>query len=221
MMNLTTSLDPSIIAQLNFADKSDLQGLMIGGFTALLSIVLIVISLRIYVRVWMARKVQADDYLIFAATAFNVSVFGLSMKGIDYGFGKHIWKVAPTPTGMFEAFAKFYPLTIPLAVLFKMSFILTKLSIVVALLRVFGSERLLRNVMITTGVVSTAATFSVMMLYIFQCSPLEAGWNLNLVAGARCFSVVTLSQGGSWVIIVTDLIFCFFPMPYLWRLNMA
>ncbi|TLD19192.1 hypothetical protein PspLS_10016 [Pyricularia sp. CBS 133598] len=221
MMNLTASFDPSILLQLDFTDKSDLQGLLIGGFTALLSIVILVILLRVYVRAWMVRELKADDYLIFAAAAFNVAIFGVSMRAVSYGFGKHIWKVAMTPMEMFEAFAKIYPLTIPFAVLFKMSFILTKLSIVVALLRVFGTDQLLRNVMITTAVVSTAATFSVMMIYVFQCSPVQAGWDLHLVFDARCFSIVTLSQVGSWVIIVTDLIFCLFPMPYLWRLNMA
>ncbi|TLD11300.1 hypothetical protein PgNI_06485 [Pyricularia grisea] len=220
MVNVTASMDPSLFLQLDFTDKSNLQGLLIGGFTALLLMVIIVILLRIYVRAWMARDVKADDYLIFAAAAFNVSIFAVSMQAVHYGFGKHIWKVATTPTDIFEIYAKIYRLTIPFAVIFKLSFILTKLSIVVSLLSVFGTNRLLRNVMITTAVVSTAATFSVMMIYVFQCSPIPAGWDLNLVFDARCFSVVTLSQAGSWVIIVTDLIFCVFPMPYLWRLNM-
>lgn len=34
---------------------------MIGGFTALLTMVIIVVLLRLYVRVWMARDVKADD----------------------------------------------------------------------------------------------------------------------------------------------------------------
>lgn len=61
MFNLTASFDPAILSQLNFADQSNLQGLMIGGFTALLTMVIIVVLLRLYVRVWMARDVKADD----------------------------------------------------------------------------------------------------------------------------------------------------------------
>lgn len=61
MVNVTASMDPSLFLQLDFTDKSNLQGLLIGGFTALLLMVIIVILLRIYVRAWMARDVKADD----------------------------------------------------------------------------------------------------------------------------------------------------------------
>lgn len=91
----------------------------------------------------------------------------------------------------------------------------TKTSICLFYLSLAKNQQIFKWSTITTLVVVNVAGTALTFLNIFQCRPVDAGFENTKASGARCTDIVTLYLSSAPVNIITDLALLFLPMPIL------
>ena len=101
---------------------------------------------------------------------------------------------------------------------------LTKVSICLLLLRIVISRRFLRPIqaLMATLIISTVVQI---LLYTFQCTPVDAAWNVTKKENsARCFSkrqVEGIIMSQAIISVIADFILAAFPILILYSLQMT
>lgn len=165
-----------------------------------------------------------------AAAAIFTAVCIVNVRAVHFGFGNHVWDLggmtpSSTLADLTEAAAPVELHNYISLVLVAPAIILAKLSVLLILLRVFPtSMRGLRMFLIALGVVLTLCCVTQAFLVAFQCSPIQASWNVwskdeEQVCYIEPLQAVTMALGA--LNVVTDLLICSTPIPYFWRLNIS
>lgn len=168
--------------------------------------------------------------LMTASALIYIAVCILNLRAVAFGFGHHVWALAGiTPTStLADVSTAAAPVELSnyiALILIAPAIILGKLSVLVILLRVFPSSmRGLRFFLLAMAVVLTVCCVTQALLVAFQCSPIQASWNVWSEEDAgKCYikplQAVTMALGA--VNVATDLAICIAPIPYFWRLHIS
>ncbi|TQN74190.1 hypothetical protein CSHISOI_01248, partial [Colletotrichum shisoi] len=195
------------------------------------------VVLRCYVRAFMTKGFQIDDWLMVVAQASfplrqhdhghsvlidapSQIVFTLScsliLLGVNTGLGHHNKALGERR----EVSALMYQALATATYVLDMLFI--KLSIGFFLLRLSNSKLYNRIIYVSLAVV---AVWSVVIFFwnIFQCSPIEAQW-YYAIPDSKCVSpdaVVAAAYSISVTTILSDWLYALLPVPMIWSVKMT
>ncbi|KAF2730897.1 hypothetical protein EJ04DRAFT_499707 [Polyplosphaeria fusca] len=93
-----------------------------------------------------------------------------------------------------------------------------QVSIIASYLRFIQDQRF-RMCMYVTAVIIAGLWFTGVFVAIFQCTPVQAAWDFT-IPNRKCINFIGYLYASSAVTVATDLVLCFLPLPYLWRLQM-
>ncbi|KAK6521783.1 hypothetical protein TWF506_001987 [Arthrobotrys conoides] len=148
---------------------------------SLLGLAAVAVVLRLYVRIWMMRPiwgVGGDDWGVAIALLFAIGLTTVQLNSTRYGYGMHIWDVKP------EWIMPMRQMAFCAQLLFVLCTTTTKLSILSFYLRLSASPTF--RFLVYSGMIFALATgISFMFVIIFQCSPINAYWDLTLPK-AKC-----------------------------------
>jgi hypothetical protein len=134
----------------------------------------------------------------------------VSTLSTQYGSGHHLADVPPSD------FEPNLQLTFSTAILYLTTLAFTKISICLFYLRLF-TDRLSRNVVITTIIWIVVYTTPFLVTWIFQCDPIWGYYDYS--ANPKCINTTPIFYTSSICNIVTDAWLIFFIAPKIWGLT--
>ncbi|KAL8957260.1 MAG: hypothetical protein Q9193_005420, partial [Seirophora villosa] len=196
-----------------------------------LALVLIVLALRIFSRVYLVHAFWWDDATIILAvvrpklppnmTSTKASnhqlgtTIGAALDFVEvhYGFGKHARFLTPHELRQFRKYT--YGEWIQTFA----TLMWTKVSICLFLIRIPQSRVLKRPLQWAVAFLLFSNAVLTVML-IMQCQPLHAAWDDRVPGGGRCLSLdakmgIVLAQ--AVISVVSDFAFAALPVFFLWR----
>ncbi|CZT52440.1 uncharacterized protein RSE6_13775 [Rhynchosporium secalis] len=171
-----------------------------------------IVILRMISRIWVARRVWWDDWMVVIAATFMIPNTAIPIWTAYHGFGLHIWNVHPEKIIILTKL--YYVATIFYAIIQN----LAKFSILFLYLRIFPAQgfRLLVKISMIFMLCHTIAfTLSV----IFQCTPIKAMWT-SPIAG-KCMDMHALVVAGAALSILEDLVIITLPVTQLMALHLS
>ncbi|KAL8987237.1 MAG: hypothetical protein Q9177_003536 [Variospora cf. flavescens] len=177
-----------------------------------LALVLIVLALRIFSRVYLVHAFWWDDATIIFAVLGTTIGAALVFVEVHYGFGKHARFLTPHELRQFRKYT--YGEWIQTFA----TLMWTKVSICCFLIRIPQSRALKRPLQWAVAFLLFSNTILTVML-IMQCQPLHAAWD-DQVEGGRCLTLdakmdIVLTQ--AVISVVSDFAFAALPVFFLWR----
>ncbi|KAI4102224.1 MAG: hypothetical protein LQ339_004749 [Xanthoria mediterranea] len=174
-----------------------------------LAIVLFVLALRIFTRVWIVHAFWWDDFTIILAVLGTTIGAALDFVEVHYGFGKHQEFLSEYEIRQFRKYT--YGEWIQTFA----TLMWTKVSICLFLIRLPQSKALKRPLEWTVAFLLFSNTICTTIL-IMQCQPLHAAWDDD----GRCMSTeameaLVLTQ--AVISVVSDFAFAALPVFFLWR----
>ncbi|KAI1111185.1 hypothetical protein F5Y14DRAFT_329118 [Nemania sp. NC0429] len=183
------------------------------GLTLAPAILLVV--LRIYARLRLARSLGIDDYVCLLATATTLVFNGLVLSFLDKpgggALGPHIWNVSRLRVLQYQ-----WPATIE-SLFLRLSNTLIKVSILTFFLRIFNPVPRLR-LMIWIGLVAVVAFFIVILAATLMLCPNSQ----ELGISERCTrDLPRYSTAGTIFSVITDFYILLIPMQLLPSLKLS
>ena len=191
------------------------------------------VGLRYFSR-WIGRKpLGLDDWLIapglVATIAATACAFGkitssrplmnaadMCKVAINYGkMGYHLPAVVQTNPQALIVWSKSL---IAFPILYAVSISLSKLVILVLLIRIFVSRRF-KIVAYIVMAIQIAWVTETLIVTLLGCVPLKALWDQTIVG--RCINLRAFWRYGTSVNLITDLVMLVLPMPVIWRLEIS
>jgi hypothetical protein len=120
----------------NYTNPSEVRGPAILVLTLVfVPFIILVVGARIYTRVRLTKNLGADDVVIVAATIPTLACAVITMLAVLYhGWNRHVWDV---PTDEVVITLK---ITMAVEILFSLGCTLTKISILLLIIRVMASS---------------------------------------------------------------------------------
>ncbi|KAI4252582.1 MAG: hypothetical protein LQ352_004203 [Teloschistes flavicans] len=176
-----------------------------------LAIVILVLALRIFTRVWIVHAFWWDDFTIILAVLGTTIGAALDFVEVHYGFGKHQRFLTPYDLRQFKKYT--YGEWIQTFA----TLMWTKVSICLFLIRIPQSRALKRPLQWVVAFLLFSNTILTVLL-IMQCQPIHAAWDID--ADGRCLSLsakegIVLTQ--AVISVVSDFSFAALPIFFLWR----
>nr|XP_036583058.1 integral membrane family protein [Colletotrichum truncatum]KAF6791954.1 integral membrane family protein [Colletotrichum truncatum] len=174
------------------------------------------VLLRCYVRAFMTKGFQSDDWLMLVAQAVFTLSCSFILVGVQDGLGHHN-RALPQKK---EVSALKYQALATATYVLDMLFI--KLSIGFFLLRLSNSKVYNWILYISLAIVTIWSTV-IFFWNIFQCSPVEAQWDYA-IPNSRCVSpndVVAAAYSISVMTILSDWLYALLPIPMIWNVKMT
>ncbi|KAL3422256.1 integral membrane protein [Phlyctema vagabunda] len=175
----------------------------------------VVVGLRIYVRTVMLKKMGVDDWICSGAMLMGVAVFICFLGEIHWGLGHHQADISLPHMIKILHWIFFHSIFVTVGIS------LVKISLAFFLLR-FVPGKNQRYFLIGMAVFLIAFTVACVGTLVFACIPVDASWNLNIVATSHCYSKSIFTSIGlfnSCINIITDVLFASLPIPIVWNLH--
>lgn len=138
---------------------------------------------------------------------------GLSIKSCYYGYGKHGYDLSREDKSQA---LKYFVLT---QATYKASINLTKSSILLLYLRIFGGLQWFRYICISQITLIALYCTASLIVTIFQCSPIQRAWNKEI--DGTCINIAKFWYANGGFSIVTDVVILLLPMPLVYRLQIS
>ncbi|KAF9737394.1 hypothetical protein PMIN06_001201 [Paraphaeosphaeria minitans] len=175
-------------------------------------------------KIWCRKRtggwsiMGADEIFTLCGAAFVTGTFAVIYSAVRPLLGKKIAAVSQSPEDMAKlpAFALYLWVA---NLLYTMSVMFMKLSIVALYWRLFGLTRKGRIPILLIGGVIIAWGVTIFLIVIFNCDPIAGSWDLSLAATAKCVDKKSFYVGGSVPNVITDIVLVIMPLPYVWRLH--
>ncbi|KAI5465388.1 hypothetical protein BGZ63DRAFT_450305 [Mariannaea sp. PMI_226] len=166
---------------------------------------------RIWSRLRKGGQVGADDYAIVAALIFSLLSSGVEVASCHFGFGRHVQTLEPEDIA--EALKFFYLCQIT----YKACINLTKCSILLLYLRIFGKIRWFKWLCRILLLIIFLYCVASVIVTIFQCTPVQRAYN-------RAIEGTCIDSGKFWYAnagfsITTDLVILVMPMALVYQLQ--
>jgi len=216
--NSTISVGNNLIdiSELDFGDHSSHVSHIWRTNVTLIVLVAIFVGLRLLVRIFIVQKVFVDDVLILTASVFTIALASVCLAATSQGLGTHVWLI---PLGhQFKTLKTCIQHLYVCQVLYACAIAFTKISIIASYLR-FIVDPKFRIAMYATTTVILGLWITGVFVTIFQCRPVSGAWTFT-DTNRKCINFVDYLYASSAVTVVTDLVLCVLPLPYLWRLPM-
>ncbi|KAK7188961.1 hypothetical protein DPSP01_013239 [Paraphaeosphaeria sporulosa] len=184
----------------------------------------VVAMLVVPLKIWCRKRaggwsiMGADEIFTLCGAAFVTGTFAVIYSAVRPLLGKKIADVMQSPEDMAKlpAFALYLWVA---NLLYTISVMFMKLSIVALYWRLFGLTRKGRIPLLLVGGVIVAWGITVFLIVIFNCDPIAGSWDLTLATTAKCVDKKSFYVGGSVPNVITDLVLVIMPLPYVWRLH--
>ncbi|OJJ66123.1 hypothetical protein ASPBRDRAFT_49204 [Aspergillus brasiliensis CBS 101740] len=189
------------------SDDSNAPGILaaVGTLTGLSTLVL---WLRCYVRGYLLRRFNAEEYIITAAWLCAVGVLVCFVLEAQHGVGRLSKDITDEDEQILSKLVFYH------SIIVMVGLSLVKISLAVFLRRF--SSSLLSKALVGAIIFLVAFTIACGLTLILQCIPVAAAWDTSLRPHARCFDGDTYTAIGLWNSItnlVTDVIFATLPIP--------
>ncbi|EPE28202.1 integral membrane protein [Glarea lozoyensis ATCC 20868] len=199
-------------------DPNDLgHGPLVMGVTwTFCTVAIIAVSVRFWVRVSVTKKLYVEDWLMLLAAALNLVCQSCLTVCFTYGFGKHDKALN-------------FKQAVGIAKWIWMSFtpgitssIVSRISICILLVRIFGVRVWLKWLLIVLTVFQVAMSVALALTSWLQVRPVEGLWNPKIHAHRLSPEVVAREGNvGGALFALGDLCYVLFPVMIVWKLNMA
>ncbi|EPS40835.1 hypothetical protein H072_5280 [Dactylellina haptotyla CBS 200.50] len=179
------------------------------------SVAITVVSLRLYTRKYVTRTFGLDDWLMLTTLLLNLGPFiGMIILYSRYQVGHHIWDTT------IHNIRTIYKISWALTVFYYVILGVTRFSVLASYIRLFGSIRTFRTIVIVSMVWNVCMTISFVLAFCLSCHPLSLAWNpfIRPTDYAKCFDEIDFITASSILNILTDFWVCFLPIQPLWRL---
>ncbi|KAF2738970.1 hypothetical protein EJ04DRAFT_573411 [Polyplosphaeria fusca] len=206
--------DPSYYA---YSIQSQLRAIDI----SLLTIALIIVLARVYIRTVTLRVFRLDDAFMVAAMLCSVVSCSIFLHVIELGMGKHIFAIPPENIPRLIKWNFMVGLVAPMSVCF------TKISISVFLLPLTMRTRF-RQFLWAVVVFLVIFTLFTFFTILFGCVPVSANWDFTQrppplgIGHAKCLPIPTyrgIALFNSITNIITDVVLAIIPVPLIWTLQ--
>ncbi|KAK7538224.1 uncharacterized protein J3D65DRAFT_321019 [Phyllosticta citribraziliensis] len=170
----------------------------------------IVVALRLYSRLVLVGGVGWDDVIISSSSILNIVLAVVASQEVRHGLGNHVWENPPSET------AKVFQYVFASILIYLVSLCLTKLSILLQYLRIFGTQQAMRIACYATITFVVTYTFVAGFMNIFNCKPIHYFWSraLDPTSGSCLdFEAVWFTHAG--INIFSDFLVIVLPMPVL------
>ncbi|KLU92385.1 hypothetical protein MAPG_11331 [Magnaporthiopsis poae ATCC 64411] len=144
------------------------------------AIALFLVTLRIYTRAFLVRKVFMEDYAIMVATAASIVVSVFVVIAFSNGAGRHIETVSP------EEFARIRKFSPAVHQGYNIAHTFIKLSIAFQYIRI-SVMAIEKRLCYAFCAVVTCGFIALVFHSVFYCIPIHAAWTPN-VPGAVCIN---------------------------------
>lgn len=201
----------------NFHAK-DLQPLLIGTHATFLSLMVIVLILRLYVRGIVIRSLWWEDYLVVAAGLITIANSALILTLFDVGYGRHAWNVRLVAVLSGSALKRLSAIAVP----YPLAILCIKISVSLLYWRIFSiSSRAFR---IATLSLIAFCTIFYLANFAYSCaifgicgsSVTNQATNPNCGVGTQ-----VITWAGGIVNVITDLWLLALPVHPLMKLKMS
>ena len=218
---LPPGMDPSIIplasppqgATSNFNNPKSLEHTII-AVSAISSVITVVqLSTRVYGTSRITRSAGLDDCMTVIAFLFSMAFTGLVLSRREYA--RHQWDITLTDISISSK------MILPEDILAPLALLLSKLSILLLLFRLFSVDRRTRNMIYIGAFWATVTSLTTVIVLGFQCSPRSGESFGSLVWRSRC------QHGQLWAVIqgamnaTLDFYLLYLPIPMVWRLRLS
>lgn len=188
------------------------QPQLYGAYISTYALAVLAVGLRLSARKYFSKAgIWLDDYAICASLACATGNFVDMITWVRRGVGRHIELYG------LEGVKHFYLSLFVCEILYTLTLCLTKFSILLFLIRIFGKTSIRIPIMILASIV-TGWAIAVVVTTIFQCSPVQGFWDKS--TNPTCaVNVYAFFIGNAVPNIVTDWALLLLPIPYIWRLH--
>lgn len=173
-------------------------------------------AVRSAVRLGILKKWNLEDWLCIASWTFFLCYSAVVAYVMDHGGGIHEWNL--THEGVMKVL---YWNNIA-QIVYSMSILTTKLSLLYLYLGIFAPTRKSKNwwTVVIIMAANTGFYWGLMFAKIFQCWPRDAIWDKTITA-AKCVSLVgILDASGVWNTL-SDVTILLVPLLFIWKLKMS
>ncbi|KAJ5468778.1 hypothetical protein N7475_006530 [Penicillium sp. IBT 31633x] len=193
------------------AGSNGSQGPVVVGISVAFAVLtFVVLSLRLFARIYVLGQMGLDDYLIIGACLLSWSFIAVTIVAVKYGLGSHIVDVDQTKLVDY-AFAVWLSSMFYLATL---GFV--KSSVLWFYTRL-GDRYLTRLSWIMMGVIIAQAT-SFVLVAAFQCQPINEAW---IASGkGKCVDINVFYLCNAALNILTDVLTYTLPLKVIFKLHM-
>lgn len=143
---------------------------------------------------------------------------GICFAMLHFGLGHHMGDVMP-PTKL----TTFFRLLYSIYFVYDIALAITKASALLFLSRIFPkrqSPQWFNYAIYATHALNGLWLIAIIFGTVFQCNPVEKGWNPMLPTG-KCGSTNSLWLGSAVPSVLIDLIILVLPLPRIWNLQMS
>ncbi|KAF4980760.1 hypothetical protein FZEAL_3315 [Fusarium zealandicum] len=171
----------------------------------------LLVAARMWARLRKDGHLGGDDYTIIVSLIFALTSSALEIASCHYGFGRH-WSTLE-PEDRIETLKFFYVCQVT----YKASINLTKCSIILLYLRIFGKIRWFK--WFCWFLVTCVAIYAVSSVTatIFQCTPVRRAY--NKAVDGTCINNGKFWYANAGFSIATDLIILFMPLALVYHLQ--
>ncbi|KAL8775494.1 MAG: hypothetical protein Q9194_003713 [Teloschistes cf. exilis] len=189
---------------------------LIASTTVLVAVSAVVVALRVATRWWVVKNIGWDDITIVLAILGTIIGAALDFVEVHFGFGRPSWYLTD------HQIREFLKYTYGEWIQTFASLMWTKISICLFLMRIPVSKAYIRP--LQAGIVILVVSNVVLtLLWILQCSPIAAAWDLELKKDSKCFSKGQLQRiiiAQAIISVTSDFAFAAFPILILRKLQM-
>jgi hypothetical protein len=212
--NTTPVLPPTPPVKSNFTDPETLMPALIAGTILIHTTTLLFVAARLFVNVFIVKKVRLEDYLCYLAYLCLIGYTAAIMRAEVLGLNRHMWDVTlamlPDILRVCNKVFCFYTAAGGLA----------KTVVFLQIKRIFTTKQ--RGVVfwvIVGSLIANALFYTAMLfLYIFTCWPREKIWNPTVEG--RCVDSNKLNMAMGVLNVISDVEVFLVPAWAIWQLNM-
>ncbi len=213
-INTTPALEPPGNLESNFIDPPTLMSAVTATATLVLSLSLISVFGRGFVKVRVLHAHHAEDWFCYFALTGLITYTSILIYIEDYGFARHQWDITV---------AQFMHIMYYVNILYCIygpTTLAAKLSVLFQIKRIFttGRRDTVYWVIITSVVANIIVYTGLFFSYVFQCWPRERIWNTN-VQGS-CVSATSSNLAAGVLNLMSDLEALLLPAWAIWHLKM-
>ncbi|KAL8782736.1 MAG: hypothetical protein Q9213_005160 [Squamulea squamosa] len=185
----------------------------------LISIATILVSLRLWVRSRLTRKIGWDDILITLALIITINGSAFNCKMVSEGFGRHLYYLKKIPNQIPRA-TFWHIIWQPT---FFISVTLTRISICLLLLRIFCVNRRWRLCLWGVAALILAISIPSLIMVFTQCRPYGKSWDPLGIPG-YCWPAdnnVKVALYSGIMAVIQDWLLATIPIAMLWNMQIS
>ncbi|KAI9883234.1 MAG: kinase-regulated stress-responsive transcription factor skn7 [Watsoniomyces obsoletus] len=208
------SMPPPPGVEPNFDNPPSLHHQIIAVATVLPLLAAIFVAVRIYTRAFISRCLWWDDYTAVVGLALAITASGVVVALTKTGLGVHRWNVR-----LSEFSPGFLRLLFNTAWLFVLLPTVLRTSLCLLYFRIFGTTKPMRWTIYVALVLNWASGICFMCLWLWECSPREAIWNIS-IRERNCLDVYRLTATALAAAVFLDTVTLLLPAPAVLRLHL-